>query len=373
MMERSQMAGEWIKIESVTPDKPEVFQMAEILGIDPDAVVGKLLRIWVWADQQTIDGNARGVTRALLDRLTSAAGFADALVSVGWLVDTDDGLTFPRFGEHNGKTAKSRALGAKRASKSRSERDGSVTGALQGRDLEKSREEKSIEEEEKKTPPPSQRVGDVAEVGPVILTETAEGGGGILRTVENGQTDDRERQAPVAAKTWQTLTAALTSAGLNMAGEAARWARKHGATPEHCFDVLDHWRANPGAWTVGIIYTRFKDPQLCNRPPAAGWPNPAARVITTNGEHDARERQADQIAMMNADKQRAAESRGEVDQLIAEHGDAIDELSDDDRAALLPAGSIRDTLKRRGWRTPTIRGRVLRAYVETYLAEPVTN
>ncbi|MFT5434939.1 MAG: hypothetical protein ACI9OJ_005655, partial [Myxococcota bacterium] len=267
---------------------------------------------------------------------------------------------------------------------SRSERDGSVTGALQGRDLEKSRVEKRRVEEEKNTPPPSQPVGDVAEVAPVILTEPAAGGGGNLRTVENGQTDDRERQAPVAAKTlqtltgvtsktWQTLTAALTSAGLNMAGEAARWARKHGATPEHCFAVLDHWRANPEAWTVGIIYTRFKDPALCNLPPAAGWPTPAARVITTNGEHDARERQADQIARMNADKQRAAESRGEVDQLTAEHGDAIDELSDDDRAALLPAGSIRDTLKRRGWRTPTIRGRVLRAYVETYLGEPVTS
>ena len=366
------MAGEWIKIESVTPDKPEVFQMAEILGIDPDAVAGKLLRIWVWADQQTIDGNARGVTRALLDRLTSAAGFADALAAVGWLVDTDDGLTFPRFGEHNGKTAKSRALGAKRASKSRSERDGSVSRALQGRDLEKSRVEKSREEE--KTPPPSQPVGDVAGVGPVILTEPAAGGGGgDLRTVENGPTGDRARQAPLTAKTWQTLTAALTSAGLNMAGEAARWARKNGASPEHCFAVLDHWRANPEAWTIGIIYTRFKDPALCNQPPAAGWPTPAARVITTNGDDDARERQAAQFAEFAADKKRAGEANAELDNLVAEHGAAIDELSDDDRAALLPAGSFRDTLKRRGWRTPTIRGRVLRAYVETYLAEPVTS
>jgi hypothetical protein len=207
----------------------------------------------------------------------------------------------------------------------------------------------------------------------VILTEPAAGGGGNLRTVENGQTEGGARQAPVTAKTWQTLTAALTSAGLNMAGEAVRWARQNGATPEHCFDVLDHWRANPEAWTVGIIYTRFKDPALCNQPAALYWPTPAARVITTNSDADARDRQTDQIAMMNADKQRASVSRGEVDQLTAEHGAAIDELTDVDREALLPAGSFRETLKRRGWRTPTIRGRVLRAYVETYLAEPVTS
>ncbi|MEY2727076.1 MAG: hypothetical protein RLZZ458_2943, partial [Planctomycetota bacterium] len=60
------MAGDWIKIQHVTPDKPEVWQIAEITGLEADAVVGKLLRIWIWADQQTVDGNARSVTFALL-------------------------------------------------------------------------------------------------------------------------------------------------------------------------------------------------------------------------------------------------------------------------------------------------------------------
>jgi hypothetical protein len=40
------MAGDWIKIEISTPDKPEVAIIAECLKIDPDAVVGKLFRIW---------------------------------------------------------------------------------------------------------------------------------------------------------------------------------------------------------------------------------------------------------------------------------------------------------------------------------------
>ena len=44
------MAGDWLKFEKVTMDKPEVFEMAGILGIDPDAVVGKLLRVWSWFD-----------------------------------------------------------------------------------------------------------------------------------------------------------------------------------------------------------------------------------------------------------------------------------------------------------------------------------
>ena len=52
------MAGDWIKIEHATPDKPEVFRMAMQLGITPEHVSGCLLRVWIWADAQTLDGNA---------------------------------------------------------------------------------------------------------------------------------------------------------------------------------------------------------------------------------------------------------------------------------------------------------------------------
>ena len=31
------MAGDWMKVEKVTPDKPEVDAIADQLGIDPDA------------------------------------------------------------------------------------------------------------------------------------------------------------------------------------------------------------------------------------------------------------------------------------------------------------------------------------------------
>ena len=113
------MAGDWIKVQTCTPDKPEVHQIAELLSIDPDAVTGKLIRIWCWADQQTVDGNAHGVTKSLLDRVTGVTGFADALTHVGWLEKTGDGFTFPQFDRHNGSTAKKRATGAKRVEKHR--------------------------------------------------------------------------------------------------------------------------------------------------------------------------------------------------------------------------------------------------------------
>lgn len=104
----------WIKFEHTTPDKPEVVEMAALLRLDQDAVVGKLLRVWAWADQNSIEGGEVRVNGAFLDRLTSRKGFANALRSVGWLTGEDGRLTFPNFDRHNGETAKSRAMTARR-------------------------------------------------------------------------------------------------------------------------------------------------------------------------------------------------------------------------------------------------------------------
>ncbi len=117
------MASSWIKVEVITPDKPEIYQLAEVLGIDPDTVLGKLIRIWAWADQQTIDGNANGnaacVTKSAIDRITFMPGFADALLQVGWLRYEGNVLIFPNADRHNGESSKKRALTKKRVTEHR--------------------------------------------------------------------------------------------------------------------------------------------------------------------------------------------------------------------------------------------------------------
>ena len=139
------MAGDWIKVEHVTPDKPEVVAIAAATGLDQDAVVGKLLRLWIWADQQSVDGDAMSVTNAFLDRLVFHSGFARALSNVGWLDGREGRLSIPNFDRHNGQTAKKRAQTSKRMQTKRKRDAGSVTNASP----EKRREEKSIRERER--------------------------------------------------------------------------------------------------------------------------------------------------------------------------------------------------------------------------------
>lgn len=125
------MAGDWIKFELATMDKPEVCQIADLADIDQDAVVGKLMRVWAWFDQQTEKGNAPSVSKKLLDRSVGVTGFCEHMKSVGWMEEADGMISLPHFERHNGKTGKNRALTAKRVSNHKSKGNaGSVTSAL---------------------------------------------------------------------------------------------------------------------------------------------------------------------------------------------------------------------------------------------------
>jgi hypothetical protein len=135
------MAGDWIKMRCNLDTDPAVFQMAAALDMDELAVVGRLWKVWTWADQHVADCHAISVTCSVLDRITTTPGFAEAMRKVGWLEGRDGALSFPRFDRHNGQTAKNRALATNRQAKKR--HDDVTLSSLHERDQR--REEKSID------------------------------------------------------------------------------------------------------------------------------------------------------------------------------------------------------------------------------------
>ncbi len=145
------MAGDWIKLETATPDKPEILRAARRLNADRDLVFGKLIRMWAWFDKNSVDGRVDGIVSTDIDELVGMPGFADALRHAGWLV-YDDAVEFvqmPNFNLHNGESAKKRALKTRRQNNWRA---GGVDGFVDG-DVDaqastdaSTREEKSIKE-----------------------------------------------------------------------------------------------------------------------------------------------------------------------------------------------------------------------------------
>jgi hypothetical protein len=136
------MAGDWIKMRVDLPSDPAVVRIRRSTGLDADSVVGKLHRLWAWADTHTDDGTAVGLDAEWIDELAGAKGFADAMQAAGWLEIDDGWVRFMNFDRHNGRPAKSRALAKTRMLRSRC--GDSATQAQP----EKRREEKRRDTEE---------------------------------------------------------------------------------------------------------------------------------------------------------------------------------------------------------------------------------
>lgn len=127
------MVPNWLPIRCDLHDDPAVIAISSATGSDEFSTVGRLVRLWSWANEQLADGNARGVTVSWIDRYLSCPGFAMAMVSAGWLVEVDGGVEFPKFDVWNSQGSKRRLLTSRRVQKHRNKSNAqsnapSVTG-----------------------------------------------------------------------------------------------------------------------------------------------------------------------------------------------------------------------------------------------------
>jgi 5-methylcytosine-specific restriction endonuclease McrA len=153
---RCAIAGDWLKVEKDTPEKPEVLALSARLGVSRADAFLACFVFWRWADAQTPDGSAPLVTPAMIDTMVGLPGFSHALSEVGWLRLRSGGVELPHFGRHMGQSAKRRVDAAERQRASRA-RDGpphppAVTLLSQN---SVTREEKRREEKSKNPQPPS--------------------------------------------------------------------------------------------------------------------------------------------------------------------------------------------------------------------------
>lgn len=99
----------WIKMKSNLQTHPKVAMIAARLRVPVWAAVGALHAVWSAADQHTEDGTL-DMNAACLDALTGIKGISAAMLSVGWLVENGDSMQIPAFEEHQGQSAKRRAV-----------------------------------------------------------------------------------------------------------------------------------------------------------------------------------------------------------------------------------------------------------------------
>ena len=116
------MAGDWLKVEKITPDKPEIGHIARACGISPVEAFAAWFRLWVYFDTVTADGDVRFLTPDDVDRVARQPGLGNALSSdqgCGWITFHAGGATITNWDRHNGESAKQRALDTDRKRRAR--------------------------------------------------------------------------------------------------------------------------------------------------------------------------------------------------------------------------------------------------------------
>lgn len=113
------MAGDWIKVEKSTLNKPEVRAISRLMGVSVQEALGTLLAFWCWLDDVLVDAHVDACVDADVDA-QFGTGFSAALKVVGWATfeRSEDGLTgrmlIANSGRHFGETSKKRALKSER-------------------------------------------------------------------------------------------------------------------------------------------------------------------------------------------------------------------------------------------------------------------
>ena len=147
-------------------DDPAIIAIANKTRLDIHGVVGRLHRFWSWADCHSQDGEFPGMDPSYIDKITSKSGFAQAMLDVNWLELSPSGFRVPRFGRHNGASAKKRVSNAASQKLSRERhRDGIGTGDETVTREEKRREEKKREEKNREPNPAAPAIAWSAEGG----------------------------------------------------------------------------------------------------------------------------------------------------------------------------------------------------------------
>lgn len=311
------MAGDWIKMRTNLDTDPKVIEMATSLEVSEMEIIGCLWKVWSWADSHSIDGNAIRVTCVTLDRFTGLTGFAEALRNVGWLEGRDNALTFPRFAEHNGQTAKKRAETNERVRKHRNAK--TVTSVTQKALPEKRREEKN------KPPPPTPLESPPRNI-------------------------NQEKAAAVDL---------LFSLGVEQAKVCVERAFANGATWEAIRAIADHFRKNPGAWGPPGLYSRVHNFDK-SIPPDRGWAQPSVAHQQTKKSEKNSQKQAEYAAQ---EREKAKRGQKVIKENESLYGPQMDAWSDADLRDFIrqydTGGMLQKQLKDRGREDAILRQVVL--------------
>lgn len=103
----------WIKVDIDTPYKAAIDEIMDACQCSRGEAFMAWFNLYVWFDQMTADGTVNA-SPAEIDAKAGLPKIAQALQDAGWIAFHGRRCVISNWAEHNGKSAKSRALHARR-------------------------------------------------------------------------------------------------------------------------------------------------------------------------------------------------------------------------------------------------------------------
>lgn len=299
------MSTLWIKWTKQLQNKREVALVASRLKRDKHEIAGRLMAMWEWCDDNISDDCIDDDETAcitlgdgaleFLDSITGLPGLAKSLTDpdVNWLQLDDVGqVKFIHHGRHNGTSAKSRALEARKKQKQRSKSKKTNPDSVPRRTGQK-RDQKREDKIRNKNPPPSP-----------------------------------------SGESWSAVEEELSKLGIADISGCIDPPQKRGVPPGEILRLITFAAEQPDRWGNGAIHRRIQN-HTPGLPVDQSWPEDS----TEFKKHKLRKNQNEQWEKQQEKKLREQEERKHRQQRKAElekrHGEKIDSLSPDEIRAIL--------------------------------------
>ena len=108
------MAGEWFAVDCCLETKPETVEILVATGEPVDVVIGRLVRLWAWAQLNSEDGSIKATTAILARVAGGDPKFWETVAETGWIELGEKTVTIAGWEKRFSQAAKRRMLDARR-------------------------------------------------------------------------------------------------------------------------------------------------------------------------------------------------------------------------------------------------------------------
>ena len=326
------MAGDWIKLENATPEKPEMIILGRLLGVPREfqleVALVNFIRVFRWADANVSDGIVPHLSPEDVDSVSGARpGTCAALLnpSIGWLFLENGAICFKDWDKHNGASAKTRC-----------------------KEMDKKRRQR-------KCPPIRPDANGTSE--------------GQTKGPENRREENKSSTPKPPPDEWTGVVEELKKFGVVLAEATVNEAKTNGFSTSQILDLLKYLNdpTRKEWYGPGTIVKRIQTPGAAGWAIDYGWPPKSENAMAVHREQSITKQTESQKRKYEQQDEEGKQKKTEREELEAVWGTRLDSLPEEELSDLIgDEQTLKDSTRKHGRESNLVRPLLLSIMAKTF-------